>query len=190
MTDEERRNAIITETFSKYVECLCEWHEADMAEKAAAAAKQASYEKYQACLQVGKLFGFDLEQIWQARIEAQAKENQLFGPPPERSQASSAAPTPTPPKPKTIREHAIEAAEKAYPNAVRAGTIRKNLEEIGIKTHEKTVGMTLYRLLKDGVLRRDGWDWFFVPADQRNANSKAKEAPGGEAPGDVATVMQ
>jgi len=36
-----------------------------------------------------------------------------------------------------------------------------------------------YRLSKDGVLRRDGWDWFFVPEDQRDgAEPKREEGPG------------
>jgi hypothetical protein len=32
----------------------------------------------------------------------------------------------------------------------------------GLETHEKTPGMTLYRLLKDGKARRDGRIWFYV----------------------------
>jgi hypothetical protein len=41
-----------------------------------------------------------------------------------------------------------------------------------------------YRLLKDErALRREGWDWFFVPEDQRKAASAAEENPDGQTSG-------
>lgn len=49
----------------------------------------------------------------------------------------------------------------------------------GIETHEKTPGMTLYRLLKDGKVRRDGRIWFYVDPTV----SGKTENPGGDAPG-------
>jgi hypothetical protein len=45
--------------------------------------------------------------------------------------------------------------------------------------HEKTVGMTLYRLQKDGVVRRDGRLWFLASAEAEN--------PGADTPGPVET---
>lgn len=71
----------------------------------------------------------------------------------------------------------------AHPDPVRAAALREKLEMAGIKTHEKTVGMTLYRLLREGKLRREGWDWFFIPeAERGNASSpnEQQESPGSD----------
>lgn len=45
--------------------------------------------------------------------------------------------------------------------------------------HEKTIGMTLFRLSQKGVARRDGHTWFYVqpPAET--------EKPGAPAPGRI-----
>ena len=88
---------------------------------------------------------------------------------------------PTDSRPKTIKDHVLEAAQQAYPNPIRASALRRLLEEKGIKVHEKTIGMTLYRLSQRGLLTRMGWDWTFVPEDQRRA--VAAESEGEESPG-------
>ena len=51
--------------------------------------------------------------------------------------------------------------------------------------HEKTVGMTLYRLLQDKLVRREGHTWFLVP--QPIAETKN---PGGETPGQIGDDAQ
>lgn len=60
----------------------------------------------------------------------------------------------------------------------RAAVLRDYIEaKFGIVTHEKTVGMTLYRLLKEGLVRRDGHIWFFGAAKAETKN------PGESPPG-------
>ncbi|MDQ2879086.1 MAG: hypothetical protein M3R41_08435 [Pseudomonadota bacterium] len=46
---------------------------------------------------------------------------------------------------------------------VKASEVRRHLKsDYGIDTHEKTPGMTLYRLSKEGLVRREGRTWFPV----------------------------
>lgn len=48
---------------------------------------------------------------------------------------------------------------------VQVAEIKKYLiEAYGMETHEKTPGMTLYRLSKEHLVRRDGRDWYAVDA--------------------------
>lgn len=70
---------------------------------------------------------------------------------------------------KPVRESVLALAEAAYPNPVLATELRAELEkQRGSVLHEKTVGMTLYRLSKDGLMRREGQkNWFFIPPELR-----------------------
>lgn len=73
-----------------------------------------------------------------------------------------------------IRELVLQIARDAAPIAIRASEVRKQIEAQRGPIHEKTVGMTLYRLSKDGAVRREGRDWYFVhrptdPADGKKA---------------------
>jgi hypothetical protein len=80
----------------------------------------------------------------------------------------------------SIREIAIEQLKRAGNSGTRTSAIRQVVESILKKpTHEKTVGMTLYRLSKDGIARREGQTWFFVPAGGGTKN------PGGSTPGSI-----
>lgn len=80
--------------------------------------------------------------------------------------------------PETIRDRVLAYLERAGNQGSKAAPIRKYLfDTYGQETHEKTVGMTLYRLLKDGAVKRTGHTWFFVPLVERDKN------PGGETPG-------
>lgn len=64
----------------------------------------------------------------------------------------------------------ISEAILAYLRSIQSrgahvGEIKRHLfDTYGIETHEKTPGMTLYRLSKEGVVRRDGRLWFAVNA--------------------------
>jgi hypothetical protein len=74
------------------------------------------------------------------------------------------------PRNRTVRDIVLEAAERAYPNPVRATSLRQHLEVQGILVHGKTVGMTLYRLSQEQppLVKRVGKaDWFFVPEAER-----------------------
>jgi hypothetical protein len=120
----------------------------------------------QDCYAAARLFGFDLA----AEAAVMADDGEKVSPLLETS-------PPAHPKGKTIRELVLEEAEKAFPEAVRASPLRLKLEHMrGEKLHEKTIGMTLYRLLKDGFLRRDKRDWYFVPPDKRDKETTKKPA--------------
>jgi hypothetical protein len=91
------------------------------------------------------------------------------------------------PKPPPFKNRALELLAEAYPKPLKATEIRQKIEaETRSKFHEKTAGMSLYRLSKEGVVRREGKDlWFFVPADERN-----KENPGsGSQPEDPGSLL-
>lgn len=75
----------------------------------------------------------------------------------------------------TVKNFVLERAEKSYPQPVRASILRKELMKIrDEEIHEKTVGMTLYRLLQKGFLRREKFDWFFIPENQRTKRNPAQ----------------
>lgn len=69
-----------------------------------------------------------------------------------------------------FKDIALEALAKAYPTPLRAAKIREIAgEKLGKEFHPKTAGMTLYRLSKFGIVRNEGWDWYWVPEDERKA---------------------
>ena len=81
-----------------------------------------------------------------------------------------------------IRELVLERTKGLSPNGLKAAEIREFIEKTypnSGKLHEKTVGMTLYRLLQDGLVRREGHTWFFAPPKAEAKN------PGVAAPGPV-----
>lgn len=79
---------------------------------------------------------------------------------------------------KSIREAILNYARAAYPKPVHATALRVELEKARGVLHEKTIGMSLYRLSKEGLVRREGRkDWFYVPPEGEASN------PGGDTPG-------
>jgi hypothetical protein len=79
-----------------------------------------------------------------------------------------------------VREIVLDRLKTAGSIGAKAVEIRAYAEKLrGIPLHEKTVGMTLYRLSNEGLVRRDGHTWFFVPQDADTKN------PGGETPGPI-----
>lgn len=77
-----------------------------------------------------------------------------------------------------IRDIVAEQLQLASPEGRKAADLRAFIEKTyGDMIHEKTVGMTLYRLSKEGLVHRDGHTWFFGPAPAETKN------PGGETPG-------
>lgn len=109
-------------------------------------------------------------------------------PPPEPEPTSDVAripaptlETPSPPPMPRIKDIILEFLSVAHDielGGSKAADIRGYIEQkYSTKIHEKTVGMTLYRLLKDKKVTRKGHLWFFVPqpADTKN--------PGATAPG-------
>lgn len=64
-----------------------------------------------------------------------------------------------------IKDVVLQQLEVAGPVGTKAKFIRSYIEQtLNTAIHEKTVGMYLYRLLKDGKARREGVRWFFVPS--------------------------
>lgn len=129
----------------------------------------------QDCYAAARLFNFDVVAAM-AAISAQ-----------EAAQSPGAAPAipmeqpPQPPPPAherpTIKAFVMKAAESAYPEPVRARDLRTQyMEQFKTELHEKTVGMTLYRQLGKGLLRRKGFDWYFVPENERTAQEEGAEA--------------
>jgi len=71
----------------------------------------------------------------------------------------------------SVREIALAQLVKASVQGVTASEIREHIEKMrGTKLHSKTVGMTLYRLSQDGLVRREGRTWFAVPQVAEKAN--------------------
>lgn len=110
-------------------------------------------------------------------------------PPLPPSAATPPPPLPLPPLPPppvtvqvqarpTVREVALAHLRAAGPHGAKAADIRDYFERTyGQVVHEKTVGMTLYRLLQAKQVRRDGHTWFFGPPNAEMKN------PGVGAPG-------
>lgn len=123
----------------------------------------------QQCYATAALFNFELL-AEMARLDASPNSPVVEQSPPVP------APSLPPAKSQTVREFILEVAQASYPNPVRAADLRQQLELQGKPTHEKTIGMTLYRLARDeGAMRREGKaDWYFVPEDQRTSTTESK----------------
>lgn len=71
-------------------------------------------------------------------------------------------------KAKAFKDTVLELLKGAYPAPMKAADVQAQAEaRIGSKFHPKTSGMTLYRLAQDGLVRREGHKWFFVPEENR-----------------------
>lgn len=140
--------------------------------------KRAAIEQFEKLGEMAGLFGFDLLVEWNNYLSqqpelptVQSSDSSIAAASAIASDAAAADED----NPRTVKEHAIEAAHRSYPNPIRSSALRRQLDALGIKVHEKTIGMTFYRLSRDGVLRRSGWDWFFVPPSQRPDRVRAEK---------------
>jgi hypothetical protein len=78
----------------------------------------------------------------------------------------------------TIKELVLGRLKAAGAVGSKARPIREFIEKVySTELHEKTVGMTLYRLSLDGLVRRKGQTWFIAPQAAETMN------PGVGAPG-------
>ena len=71
----------------------------------------------------------------------------------------------------SVREIALQQLKRAGVGGTKANAIREVVESIlKKKVHDKTVGMTLYRLSQEDPpkVRREGQTWFFVPPQGGN----------------------
>lgn len=62
-----------------------------------------------------------------------------------------------------VSDIVLDRLKKASEKGSKAAPIQTYIESTyGKKIHDKTVGMTLYRLQKEGLVRRDGHTWFIT----------------------------
>ncbi len=155
---------------------VAEWHEAARIIADQQARQNALSARYADLQAAARVFGFDLDseyQIWMAKIvdavASRIGDNSVsINGPVTVTATAEAAPTIPPPKARTIKEIVLEAAKEAYPKAIRASGVRNLLGMQGFNVHDKTVGMTLYRLSREGAIKRVGKaDWFFIPENER-----------------------
>lgn len=107
-------------------------------------------------------------------------DQQGAAPTSEDSSSSVRADKIAPPEsPGNVREVVLGYLRHAFPEGAKASEIRKFVENVRkAPLHEKTIGMTLYRLSKDGIVeRKGGRTWFYVPSQTEAEN------PGGATPG-------
>ncbi len=84
-----------------------------------------------------------------------------------------------------IRDIVLEQLRIAMPDGQKVGPIKKYIETTySTQLHEKTVGMTLYRLSKDNLVHRKGQTWFYVPQAGLTPTADA-ENPGAQTPGPI-----
>jgi hypothetical protein len=63
-----------------------------------------------------------------------------------------------------ISDIVLDRLKEAAERGTKAAPIQAYIENTyGKKIHDKTVGMTLYRLQREGRVRRQGHTWFIVP---------------------------
>lgn len=80
--------------------------------------------------------------------------------------------------PPKIKQAVLDRLRAAGDRGVKAAEIRQFIQSTyGVETHEKTVGMTLYRHLKAGDARREGSTWFFVPKAAPKKNPDVSSGP-------------
>jgi hypothetical protein len=138
----------------------------------------------------GRVFGLDLEIPEEnARLAAQhfflspqgraAREKKV--PQPD----SAPAPVPDSIAMPRVRDIVLERLKAAGKNGTRAAPIREHIRTTyGKDIHEKTVGMTLYRLANEKLAHRLGITWFYGPASPETQN------PGAPTPGSQEDLLK
>jgi hypothetical protein len=82
-----------------------------------------------------------------------------------------------PPMPR-IKDIVLQQVEMAGDQGARATDIRQFIEKTYLtRIHEKTVGMTLFRLSKQGLVTRDGRTWFAAKSVETKNPAGATAGP-------------
>jgi len=98
-----------------------------------------------------------------ATEEVSAPEPSLGVPPPTR-----------PP----VKEIVLDQLKQAGGKGLKAAKIKEYIERVyGDDLHPKTVGMTLFRLSQDGLVRRDRHTWFLVETRNAGVAAPASNSP-------------
>jgi hypothetical protein len=123
------------------------------------------------CFAAARVFEFDLIAEFQREAENGFRQSALETPDAISASLISLKPVAIVRSERTIKDLILWVTEREYPKPVRALNIRNELAKQGYNVHEKTVGMTLYRLSKKDFVRRIGrLDWYFVPESERRAS--------------------
>lgn len=97
---------------------------------------------------------------YEGRLRALIAQKQATATPPP---PQITAPEDTGRHPK-VRDALLERLREIAPNGDKAARLRRHVETAhALNLHEKTVGMTLYRLSKDSLVHRKGQIWFYGP---------------------------
>ena len=82
------------------------------------------------------------------------------------------------PKPR-VRDFIVAQLKQAAAEGAKTGLLRDLYESsFGKPIHDKTVGMALYRLQKEGLVRRRGHVWYAVETSSRVPINEADGADG------------
>jgi hypothetical protein len=141
----------------------CQLHQQELAAKA------------NDCEAAARLFGFNVV-AEMARVFEQEQTQVPLDVVPKPAAAPAPIPSTAPQKGPTVKDMVLDILRNAYPNPVRTSEIRQQLANRGIVTHEKTVGMSLYRWLRAGRIHRQGWDWFFANPEAAPASTVIEKA--------------
>ncbi|TQF29219.1 hypothetical protein [Bradyrhizobium sp. UNPA324] len=147
-----------------------------------------------ACEATLRLFGYDLNEgaTWDLLMEkhrdrvfevlqSEASTAKLLQAEDEDRPKDSDVPPALPAKRQmpTIQEILLERLQEAGDKGSKAAPLRDYIQQTySIEIHEKTVGMTLYRLLRKGLVRREGHVWFFVPQTIADTKKPGDPPPG------------
>jgi hypothetical protein len=119
------------------------------------------------CFAAARLFGFDLVAEFQHEAKGDPSQLPLQAPNPIIPPLFPVGATPTPRRERKVKDLVLDAVEAAHPLPAKVADIRRDLADKGIAIHQKTVGMSLWRWLRNGRVRREGQNWYFVPPEHR-----------------------
>ncbi len=131
-----------------------------------------------------RVFDIDVDNndVWKALVEKHLDQIkfELWDVQPQSIAATvpQNIPAPAASEPPTIYQMALQYLKQAGDKGAKASVIQTYVEKaLGREIHFKTIGMSLYRLLKRGQVRRKGHTWFYV--------SQETENPGAVTPGEI-----
>jgi len=165
-------NAALRAIYEKCEAILGQWSDSQQRMVALQQEQALISQAYADCQAAARLFGVNLEEGYPKYLEEKAAASPtLFFTGHAPNITVSDTPLPLRAKISTIREFILEEAQRAHPNPVTARELREKLAQSGVETHPKTIGMSLFRLSKERMMRREGKaNWYFVPEDQRSVD--------------------